>query len=286
MALSRRFGSVEITALEDATGVFFQPREKVFPDATTADWRRADQLDPGAVTAERSWLLRFRCFAVRLDDGRIVLVDTGIGPADAPAANWAPVPGRLPEELAAAGIEPTDVDTVVLTHLHTDHVGWAVTGAAHAPYFPNANYLLQRAEVAAVHTVNPSLRERLIEPLRGTDQLRVIDGDVRLAPVLRVLATPGHTPGHQSVLLETGEESVLITGDLLVHAVQLIAPEMSYAHEVDPSTARESRVRLLRELAGRPSALLATPHLSRPFVELSPSPSRYIPPDRSRANPR
>jgi glyoxylase-like metal-dependent hydrolase (beta-lactamase superfamily II) len=271
MALSRRFGSAEIIALEDGAGAFFQPRSAAFPEATAAHWQRADQLDPGAVSPDGQWLLRFRCFAVRPDSGRVVLVDAGIGPADAPAASWAPVPGRLPDELVTAGIEPGDVDTVVLTHLHTDHVGWAVTGAARAPYFPNAGYLLQRAEVDAVDALNPRLRERLIDPLRDADQLRIAAGGVRLAPGLRVLATPGHTPGHQSVLLESAAETVLLTGDLLVHAVQLVAPDLPYAHEVDPATARESRVTLLGDLAAGPSALLATPHLSEPFVRLPPT---------------
>ncbi|MDQ0745971.1 glyoxylase-like metal-dependent hydrolase (beta-lactamase superfamily II) [Streptomyces africanus] len=90
-------------------------------------------------------------------------MDAGIAPADSPAASWAPVQGVLPESLAAAGIGPAEVDTVVLTHLHTDHVGWAVvteaavpsagsavdgnapTGGATSdrrPYFPNAEHLL------------------------------------------------------------------------------------------------------------------------------------------------
>ncbi len=197
----------------------------------------------------------------------MTLVDAGIGPADGPAASWAPVPGVLPDSLAAAGIDPADVDTVVLTHLHTDHVGWAVVGAGeHArPYFPNARYLLQEAEFDALDTVNPQLRSRLIDPLRATGQLRLLDGDTSLRGGERVIATPGHTPGHQSLLVTSGREQLAVTGDVLVHALQLLHPALAYAHETDPVQARASRERLLR---GRTADTLhlATPHLTAPFV--------------------
>jgi glyoxylase-like metal-dependent hydrolase (beta-lactamase superfamily II) len=135
----------------------------------------------------------------------------------APARTWAPVPGRLPGELAAAGIDPDAVDTVVLTHMHTDHIGWATGNAT--PYFRNARYLLQRAEVEAIDALRPATVQWLLRPLRSTGQLSVVDGEVKLGPGRRVLATPGHTPGHQSVLVAAGDELLLITGDLLVHAV-------------------------------------------------------------------
>ncbi len=199
--------------------------------------------------------------------GRLILLDTGIGPADSPAARWAPVPGRLPEELTAAGISPEDVDTVILTHLHTDHVGWSVTGRG-TPYFPNAVYVLQRAEDEAVEEVNPELRGRVLEPLRVTQQLRLLDGDTALATGLTVLATPGHTPGHQSLLVTSGDEAVLVTGDLLVHPVQLLAPELPYAFEMNPDTARQSRTVRLHHLRQWPSAALATAHFSSPFTPL------------------
>ncbi|MFG1898745.1 MBL fold metallo-hydrolase [Micromonospora carbonacea] len=261
----RTLGSITVTALTDGEGPFFQPREEAFPAATAEQWAATDRRDPGAVTGDGRWWLPFRCFALRAADGPVTLVDAGIGPADAPAASWAPVPGRLPAELAAAGIDPADVRTVVLTHLHTDHVGWAVVGT---PWFPNADYLVQRAELAALASVNPALEAGLVAPLRAAGQLRVLDGDTPLTPGVRVLSTPGHTPGHQSVLVDSGDERLLVTGDLLVHTVQLVDPDVAYAHEEQPETARASRATLLRDLAARGPAALATPHLGEPFVAL------------------
>ncbi|RZU78089.1 metallo-beta-lactamase superfamily protein [Micromonospora kangleipakensis] len=268
MPLSRTLGSITVTALTDGEGPFFQSRVEAFPDATEAQWREADRRDPASVTADGEWWLQFRSFAVHGDDGSVTLVDAGIGPADSLAAGWAPVPGRLPAELAAAGIDPADVRTVVLTHLHSDHVGWAVTGTPGRPYFPNADYVLQRTELAALELFHPELPARLVGPLRAAGQLRVVDGDTPLTPAVRVLSTPGHTPGHQSVLVDSGDERLLLTGDLLVHAIQLVDPALAYAHEVDPATARASRTTLLHTLTTAAPTTLATPHLTTPFTPL------------------
>ncbi|MFF6776560.1 MBL fold metallo-hydrolase [Streptomyces sp. NPDC012637] len=265
MPPSLQVGPYTVIALADGAGPFFSPRAEAFPDATTEQWTAADRFDPGALDADGRWWLQFRAFAIRSDQG-VTLVDAGIGPADGPAASWAPVPGALPASLAAAGIEPSDVDTVVLTHLHTDHVGWAVVGGDQAqPFFPRAEYVLQQAELDAIEEVNPQLRSSVIDPLRKTDQLRLLDGDTPLRSGERVIATPGHTPGHQSVLVGAGRELVAVTGDLLVHAIQLLHPELAYAHEMDPGQATAARERVLGNRTAD-TLYLATPHLTEPFI--------------------
>ncbi|WP_405438580.1 MBL fold metallo-hydrolase [Streptomyces anulatus] len=244
MPPSVQVGPYTVIALADGAGPFFSPRSEAFPGATTEQWAAADRLDPGALDAEGRWRLQFRAFAIRSDQG-VTLVD--------------------------AGIDPSDVDTVVVTHLHTVHVGWAVVGGERMrPFFPNAAYLLQQAEAEAIERINPQLWSTVIEPLRETDQPRLLDGDTPLRAGERVCATPGHTPGHQSVLVTSGPELVVVTGDLLVHAIQLLHPELAYAHEMNHEQARASREKVLRSRAAG-TLHLATPHLTEPFVPRRPT---------------
>ncbi|ETK34708.1 MBL fold metallo-hydrolase [Microbispora sp. ATCC PTA-5024] len=216
--------------------------------------RPLPELFPGASFEEGAeWVLHFHCYLLRAA-GRTVLVDTGIGGADSPAASWAPVPGRLLGELAAAGHDPADVDAVVLTHLHSDHASGCVSDGA--PVFPAARYVVQRAEL---DWVRGPMREQVVVPLR--DRLQIVDGDAGLFPGVRLLHTPGHTPGHQCV--EVGD--VVMSGDVVLHPVQLADPTVRYLYDEDPEEAVRTRTALVSR-----ARVLAPGHFPTPFVGDSP----------------
>lgn len=266
-------GPFQVVALLDATGPFFLTADAAFTGATEQDWARARRVDPGAFGPDGAWHLDFRCFAIRLPTGGVALVDTGVGPTGSPASSWAPVPGHLLDRLAEAGIDDTDVRLVVLTHLHEDHFGWSVSPAG-VPTFPNARYVIQRTEIAALQQAGDEVvLPYVVEPLRRTGQLDTVDGAVCLARTrggtVSTIPTPGHTPGHQSVLVQAPTRQILITGDVLVHAVQLVAPDVGYRFEADQLTARQTRRTLLNQAEERPT-WLATAHLTTPFVSANP----------------
>ncbi|MFE0645554.1 MBL fold metallo-hydrolase [Streptomyces sp. NPDC058877] len=272
-AAERRLGRYRVRALLDAHGTFPIGARAAFPDADPDAWDRARLLDPAAFGPKGAWELDFRCYLVRGPGGRLTLFDTGIGPVDSPASGWAPVPGRLPRALATAGVRPGEVDTVVLSHLHEDHYGWSVTSDG-TPVFPNAHYVVQRAETAGLTEERTAFRH-VVAPLRRAGLLREADGRCRLPGPpgggLTLLATPGHTPGHQSLLVEGAGRRLLVTGDLLVHAVQLADPSVGYSYEADPALARRTRTAVLAE-AARTGTVLAPSHLNRPFLSLPAAP--------------
>ncbi|GII28316.1 MBL fold metallo-hydrolase [Planotetraspora mira] len=236
---SKIVAGVEITPLCDAVGPMgtriSKPLPEMFPGGSFAD--------------DAEWVLHFHCYLLRAE-GRTVLVDTGVGGTDSPAAEWAPVPGHLLTELADVGVGPDDVDVVVLTHLHSDHASGCVE--AGVPVFPNARHVIQQAEL---DWVTGPMRQDVVEPLR--DSIQVVNGDEGLLPGIRIVHAPGHTPGHQCV--EVGDH--ILTGDALHHPVQLADPTITYVYDEDPEQAVVSRLALLRR-----AAVIAPGHFSQAFV--------------------
>jgi glyoxylase-like metal-dependent hydrolase (beta-lactamase superfamily II) len=236
---------VDVTVLCDAVALFPERVPEALPGWGPAQEEWTRQTTPGNVRGD-GWLLHFHSYLVAGADG-LVLVDAGIGPAGGLAADWLGVAGRLPRLLRQVHVAPADVDAVVVTHVHLDHVGWAVDGER--PAFPNAEYVVQRAEVD--HTRSGPTYERLMQPIENAGQLRTVDGEATIRG-LRLLPTPGHTPGHQSVITDRA----ILGGDVLVHPAQARWPELRYVHETDPAVATTSRRELLQLAAatGRPIA--------------------------------
>ncbi|MFC4533937.1 MBL fold metallo-hydrolase [Sphaerisporangium dianthi] len=249
---------VEVVPLRDAVGPMGgdlrQPPREKFTGGSP---------EHRAALAGDEWTLHFRCYLLRGRTGRLVLVDAGLGGRDSPAASWAPVPGRLVDELAAVGVSPADVGTVVLTHLHSDHASGAVTDGVAT--FPNARHVVQRAEVDWIEGAGPNpILERVLRPLTGL--VDAVEGDAEVAPGVRVLLAPGHTPGHQVV--EIGP--LTLTGDVILHPVQLADPAIEYAHDDDPARAAETRRQVLRRSRSR-GGLIGTAHFPEPFTRLVPA---------------
>jgi len=268
--LSRSVGRYLVHAVVDAAGPLETTNREAFPSATEEQWAAARALDPTAFGPNDAWVLPFRAFVVVAPDDSVTVVDLGVGTAASPAASWAPGPGELPDGLAVLGIAPADVDLVVLTHLHEDHVGWVV-GPGGRPMFGNAQHVVQATEVDAI-AEDRVIRAATVEPLKAAGLLRTLDGETTLRPGLVAEPTPGHTFGHQSVWLSSGDETLLLTGDVLVHTVQLVAPVVAYAAADDPDAAAATRHRVFAE-ARRRGAALATAHLTDAFV---PVPRRPV----------
>ncbi|MFG2003327.1 MBL fold metallo-hydrolase [Spirillospora sp. NPDC048911] len=260
----RLVAGIEIIPLLDAIGpmggTLRRPPGELFPGGSAERWDRVRAGEPLAFGPEDEWVLHFYCYLLRVPGGPNILVDTGLGPLGSPAATWAPVPGDLVNALGTAGVAPAEIDSVVITHLHSDHASGAVVDGE--PVFPNARHVLQDDEVAWLERTREPILAAILEPLRAADLVDTISGDVPLAPGVRLIRTPGHTPGHQSILV--GDDELLVTGDILHHPIQLADPSISYLYDDDPAAALATRTALLARIRER-GGTLATPHLPSPF---------------------
>jgi glyoxylase-like metal-dependent hydrolase (beta-lactamase superfamily II) len=268
-AASLAVGAARVTAVCDAVGDFPAPLERAFPGVEPSAWAPYRRRYPEAFGGPDRWRLRAWCFVVQAGD-RVVLVDTGVGGRGTPGADWLGTPGRLPKELAAAGVDPAEVDTVVLTHLHLDHIGWnlAWDGGRPRPRFPRASYLIQRADWERFSREGDDddreAFERCVRPLQRLGVVELLDGDRALSGELSLLHTPGHTPGSQSLLVRSGDAAVLLWGDVANHPAQVDQPAWGPGSDLQPELARATRRRLL-ELVETEGMWLGPAHYPEPF---------------------
>ncbi len=207
-----------------------------------------------------------------------MLVDTGIGRTGTPGAGWFGEPGRLPDALAESGTPPDSIDTVVLTHVHDDHIGGTVviTDGEPTPAFPRATYLLQRAdrewqaELAREEEEDRLIDQLLLQPLEATGQLTLLDGDHTLADGIALRHAPGHTPGHQIVRLRSEGERAILSADAFNHPIQIPHPDWPAATDVVPAKAAATRRAVLAEVLSHPGTTLAPTHFAEAFGEVRP----------------
>ncbi len=262
MVHSARVGNVEILSLLDVGDWNI---DNLFPFVAPDVWETYRELYPDALRAGTGIQTTATCYAVRSADST-VLVDTGLGPG--PHANQGGQMGQLMAELESVGIKPSDVDMVLITHLHRDHVGWNAVGAEGEPIptFPRARYLLPKKDWE--YFSQPELRERTAH-LRGTMSLydkgliELVDGEQAVSPVLTLFPTPGHTPGHQAVLVASDGERAAIVGDLAHAPPQVHEVDWSSHYDFDPELCTESRGRLFGDVESQ-HALLCAGHFPHP----------------------
>lgn len=236
-------GNVTIMAVQD-TGLSGSPA-LMYPGVAAEAWQPwSHYLNPRGNVR-----LSIGTFVVR-SAGKTVLVDTGLGERRRPGYPE----GNLLANLRSAGVQPEDVDIVINTHLHLDHVGWNMVEreGGRVPTFPNARYLIVRDEWQFFSTNEAfntaDYMTECVLPLAESGQLDLVEGEAQVTPELRLVPAPGHTPAHACVAIVSGNERAMILGDLAHHPVQLTETAWEMAFDMDKALAVASRARIAERL--------------------------------------
>ena len=258
---SLKVGDVEIVALSDMNLAFPTPLAQLFPGTDARDWepykeRYADTFDGDHMQIE------IGCYLLR-SQGRTILIDTGYG--EGPIESIGGRRGELMGDLAAKGVSPEEVDTVFISHLHSDHVGWNVVErhGELAPAFPNARYLAHQADLD--HFRRPEVQaalpfpfmDRCVESIVEMGLFDALSEDTDLTSEVRALHTPGHTPGHMSVLVRSQGEAALIQGDVLVHPAQVTEDDWSCIFDYDWPLSTETRRKMLADVEAQGTPVIS-----------------------------
>ncbi|MGW3009304.1 MBL fold metallo-hydrolase [Streptomyces sp. NPDC001219] len=253
---------IDEVPLPPQTGPWLLPAAT--PDVVAqAPWLRPEFADEAGILRLSSHSFAFSV------DGLRVLVDTGIGNGKTRAnPAWDNLDSDYLARLDAADFPPQTIDLVILTHLHTDHVGWNTyaDGANWKPTFPNARYLTARKEwdywaSADMDEARTQMFRDSVYPIKDAgllDLIEVPEEGTDIAPGIRLIPTPGHTPGHLAVEVRGRTATALVTGDCIHHPVQLLQPGIGSCVDIDPQQSAATRRRLLASLADTGTLMLGT----------------------------
>ena len=255
-----RLGNAEIISVTDGH-IHFRTSD-FFPSIDASDWEPySDHLTPEGLLR-----LNVGSFVVREGDNT-ALIDTGLGEGDHPFENsrW----GLLDRDMRSKGVSRDEVTTVVMTHLHRDHVGWNIVDEDGAPaaFFPNARYFAPKADWEtftrrAGMSMFAYIREKVM-PLMDIGVLDLIDGEQSITDSLAAIPTPGHTPGHTSFLITSNGERAVVLGDAAHVPVQAHHTNWSPRADTDPELSSRSRAEIFDRME-RDHSLAISGHFPTP----------------------
>ncbi len=250
-----RVGAVDFAIVND--GTYWYDAGAIFGVVPRVMWERVQRhLDD-----RYRMPLGLNCVLLR-SRGKTVLIESGVGGKPGDRDNASPAEeGTLLTSLAALGVAPGDVDVVVNTHLHADHCGWntsAGAGGALEPTFPNATYVINAQEWQDATHPNERTRATYLERNFGAiaDRLRLVDGEHAITDEIHFVPAPGHTEGHSTVAIRSGQEAAVYLGDLVQHRTQLERTAWVSGLDVLPLVSMETKKRLMERAIERNDLLV------------------------------
>lgn len=262
------FGDVLVSRAEEMIWEI-SPRF-LFPDLTYEDFEpHRHWLVPHFSTEQLKLRLSIHSFVLRTSH-HTILIDTCIGndrKRDVPL--WDHMSGPYLENLQALGVDPEQVDYVFCTHMHVDHVGWntRLENGRWVPTFPNAKYLFNRKEWEYWKDTEDENQAEVVKdsllPIMEAGLHQIVEETVEIDDAVRLEPTPGHTPGHCSVLLNSKGEQAVITGDMIHHPSQIAEPHWGSRVDWDLEMGIETRKAFIEKYADTATTILGT-HFAPP----------------------
>jgi glyoxylase-like metal-dependent hydrolase (beta-lactamase superfamily II) len=238
-------GSVEVTALYD--GIWEKPHDPAFIKNASVDDTKEALAKAGFTTEFVS--IPLTVVVLKVGD-RLIMIDAGSG-----AGQWQPTAGKLAANMQAAGIDSSKIGTILISHFHPDHIFGLLQKGTNAPMFPNAELVVTAAEynwwtepgrVEKLPEARKGLGTRINAAFPGWKNFTLVDSEKEVAPGIRLVNAPGHTPGHAAFLVSSGNEQLMISNDTAyVPALLAPHPEWQGAYDQDGPLAVESRRKLL-----------------------------------------
>jgi glyoxylase-like metal-dependent hydrolase (beta-lactamase superfamily II) len=269
-----QLGQIVIERIVESVCTGFDPLS-FFPETTPQDWaRHRTWMEPRALDpVSGNLVLVIQAFLVRTRH-HTILIDTCVGDhkhrPHRPFWHMQKLDTFLPR-LAAAGVAPEDVDYVMCTHLHSDHIGWntQLRDGRWVPTFPKAQYIFAREELESweqLHAQDPQQQFfDSVLPVIEARQAQLVTSDFALDDDVWLEPTPGHTQGHVSIRLASEGAQAVVTGDCIHSPVQCLAPEWIMRADVDPALAKATRRRFLERYCETGVTVCAT-HFPEPSI--------------------